>query len=235
MYYRILLVAICLTSFLPMTGYGQEETGPGWYHAFELETGLRLSQEEQGLIEWDLDGWVGSDENKIRLKFKSEPNASNKDEAEYVAMFSHNISTFWDVQVGLRLDTQPESLIYAVIGFEGLALYFLETEAHLFISEQGDFSLTLKYEKDFPITNKLIAKPYIEANYFAQNIIEQDIGTGLSNAELGIQTRFEFSSAIALYADLKYNRKFGKTRLLAANNGEKKKALVATLGFKFLF
>ena len=218
-----------------MTGYGQEETGPGWYHAFELETGLRLSQEEQGLIEWDLDGWVGSDENKIRLKFKSEPNASNKYEAEYVAMFSHNISTFWDLQVGLRLDTQPESLIYVVIGFEGLALYFLETEAHLFISEQGDFNLTLKYEKDFPITNKLVAKPYIEANYFAQNIIEQDIGSGLSNAELGIQTRFEFSSAIALYADLKYDRKFGNTRLLAANNGEKKKALVATLGFKFLF
>ncbi|HIK68992.1 MAG TPA: copper resistance protein B [Pseudomonadales bacterium] len=235
MYFRKSLVAICLTSFLPISSYGQEEIGPGWYHAFELETGLRLNQEAQGLIEWDLDGWVGTDENKIRLKFKSEPNPSDKDEAEFVAMFSHNISTFWDAQVGLRLDTQPESLIYAVIGFEGLAPYFLETEAHLFISEQGDFNLTLRYEKDFPVTTKLIAKPYIEANGFAQDIVEQDIGSGLSNAEFGIQTRFEFSAAIALYADLKYDRKFGETKILAKNNGEEESTVTATLGFKFLF
>lgn len=229
-----LLLVICFTCFLP-TAYGQEQATQSPYHAFELETGLRLNQDAQGLIEWDLDGWVGTDENKLRLKIKSEPNPTEKDEMEFAALFSRNISTFWDAQIGLRLNTQPESLLYAVIGFEGLAPYFFETEAHFFISEDGDLSFATKYEKDLFLTQRLIAKPYIEANCFAQTILDKNIGSGLSNAELGIQTRFEFNRAVAVYIDLKYDRKFGKTRTLTLNNGDDPNTMVATLGFKFLF
>jgi copper resistance protein B len=230
-----LLLALCIGCLLPLATHGEEQAGQGLYHAYELETGLRLNQEAEGLLEWDLDGWVGTDENKLRLKFNKTPNPTEKDEAEFAALFSHNISTFWDAQIGLRLNTQPDSLIYAVIGFEGLAPYFLETEAHLFISEEGDLSFAMKYEKDFLLTQKLIARPYIEAVCFAQTSADENIGSGLSNAELGIQTRFEFNRTIALYLDLKYDRKFGETRTLAINAGNDTNSMVTTLGFKFLF
>jgi copper resistance protein B len=213
----------------------EQQANQSLYHAYELETGLRLSQEAQGLLEWDLDGRVGTDENKLRLKFNKMPHPTEKDEAQFTALFSHTISTFWDAQIGLRLDTQPDSLIYAVIGFEGLAPYFLETEIHLFISEEGDLSFAMKYEKDFLLTQKLIAKPYVEAIFFAQTDLERNIGSGLSNAELGIQVRYEFNRAMALYTDLKYDRTFGKTRVFANSNGDDPNSFTATLGLRFLF
>ena len=230
-----LLLALYIGCFLPLAVQSEEQANQNLYHAYELEMGLRLNQEAEGLLEWDLDGWVGTDENKIRLKLNKTPNPTEKDEAEFAALFSHNISSFWDAQIGLRLNTEPDSLIYAVIGLEGLAPYFLETEAHLFVSEEGDLSFAMKYEKDILLTQKLIARPYVEATFFGQTSLARNTGSGLSNAELGIQTRYEFNRAMALYTDLKYDRTFGKTREFANRNGDDPNSFTATLGLKFLF
>jgi len=61
------------------------------------------------------------------------------------------------------------------------------------------------------------------------------VGSGLSNAELGVQTRYEISRAFAPYIDISYQRKFGDTAQMARANGEARGAFGATLGIAFLF
>lgn len=230
------LIAL-ITASLAIPALASEEHGSAVYHAFHLETGLGVAGDgaNAGFADWDFDGWIGTDENKLWLKSEGERESGVTNQAEFWAMYSRNISMFWDAQIGIRHDTQPHSLTYAVIGFEGLAPYFFETEAHLLISEDGDVSARIRQENEFLFTQKLIAQLYVEANLYAQDVTEMGIGSGLSDAEFGIQTRYEIQRSFAPYIDVKYEREFGKTSSITQRNGGDNDAVIVTLGFKFLF
>lgn len=220
---------------LSAPAFTDEEHGGAVYHAFRLETGAGSSDEGDDIADWDFDGWIGTDEDKLWLKSEGNRDGGVTEQTEFWAMYSRNISMFWDAQVGVRHDTQIDPLNYAVIGFEGLAPYFFETEAHLFISEDGDISVRIRQENDFLLTQKLTIQPYVEADLFAQDVPELEVGAGLSSAEFGIQTRYEFTREFSLYVDVKYEREFGKTLSLSKAKGEDSSSTVATIGFKVLF
>lgn len=212
----------------------QKEHGGEIFHAMRLETGAGFSGSDS-TANWDLDGWIGTDENKLWLKSEGERTDAKTEQAEFGALYSRNIDTFWDVQIGLRYDAEPSSLTYLTLGFNGLAPYFFETEAHLFVSEDGDVSLRLRQENDFLLTQRLILQPYLEANLYAQDVRKRDIGSGLSSAEVGLQTRYEFTRKFAPYLDIKYERKFGDTSSIAKAHGEDNDAVVGTIGLRFMF
>ncbi|MHC8441791.1 MAG: copper resistance protein B [Candidatus Eutrophobiaceae bacterium] len=202
------------------------------YHSFHLETGIGGNDDGTSVVDLDFKGWIGTDENKLWLKSESEHENGVTGQAEFWVTYSWNTSTFWDTQISVRHDTRPSSLTYSGIGFAGLAPYFFETEAHLFVSEDGDLSARVKQENEFLITQKLITKPYVEANLFAQDVPELEVGAGLSSAEFGVQMRYEFTRSFTPYIDVKYERKFGKTSSVAKNNGEDNDALIFTVGMK---
>jgi copper resistance protein B len=204
------------------------------YHAFRLEADTGAGS-EGAVSGWDLDGWIGSDENKLWLKSEGEISDGSTEQAEFWGLYSRNVSTFWDAQAGIRHDFQPDSTSYLVLGVEGLAPYFFETEAHLFISDEGDVSARIREENDFLITQRLILQPYAEINLFAQDVPEQDIGAGLADAELGLQTRYEFTRKFAPYVDFRYERKFGETSSIAKDHGEDNDDFIAAVGFRLMF
>ena len=213
---------------------GEKDANPV-YHAFLAEAGLGTTDDNVDFVSWHFDGWIGTDENKLWLKSIGKREAQVTEQAEFWALYSRNIGTFWDAQVGVRHDTRIDPLTYSVIGFEGLAPYFFETHAYFFLSEDGDFSARIKTGNEFLITQKLIIEPYIEANLFAQDVLKLEVGAGLSSAELGIQTRYELTRSFAPYIDLKYERKLGKTSSIAKSHGKSDDAFVGILGVKFLF
>lgn len=231
---KFMLVALCAT-ILATPAFAGEEHGGAVYHTFRLETGMGGTDDSAGIADWDFDGWIGTDENKLWLKSEGERENGVTNQAEFWAMYSRNINTFWDAQIGIRHDTQSDALTYGVIGFEGLAPYFFETAVHLFVSEDGDVHARIRQENEFLITQKLITQPYMEANLFAQDVLELEVGAGLSSAELGLQTRYEFTRGFAPYVDLKYERKFGKTSSIAKSNGEDNDTVVGTVGVKWVF
>lgn len=239
-HYIIVVLIACIFA-LPGTASAEErndhaqEHGGQIFHAFRLEAGGGTTSDGAVTVDWDFDGWIGTDENKLWLKSEGERTDSTTEQAELWALYSRNIATFWDIQAGIRYDVQPQSTAYLAIGFEGLAPYFFETEAHLFFSEDGDVSLRLRQENDFLITQRLITQPYLEANLFAQDVAELGIGVGIASAEIGIQTRYEFTRKFAPYLDIKYERKFGETSSIAKNNGEDNDALIGTIGLRTLF
>lgn len=242
---KTLLLTTALIATIPtqvfaedMAGHGVHdmaaEHGGQIFHAFRLETDYGGSK-DGGISSWDLDGWIGTDENKLWLKSEGEHKDGKLENAEFWVLYSRNVATFWDAQVGLRYDIEPTSTGYLVLGINGLAPYWFETEAHLFISNKGDVNARLHGENDFLITQKLILQPYGEINLFAQDVPERDVGAGFSDGKIGLQTRYEFTRKFAPYVDVHYGRKFGETSSIAKGNGEDNDELVGTIGLRLIF
>lgn len=204
------------------------------YHAFRLEADYGAGNDDP-IASWELDGWVGTDDNKLWLKSEGEVEDDKTEQAEFWALYSRNVATFWDAQIGIRHDTQPAPTSYLALGVSGLAPYFFETEAHLFVSDEGDVSARLRQENDFLITQRVILQPYLEANLFAQDVEDQEVGAGLANAEIGLQTRYEITRKFAPYVDVRYERKFGETSSIAKTNGEDNDDFIASLGIRLMF
>ena len=233
----LLILPIVLPAFAPMALAQEDHSaahGGQTFHAFRMETGGGVSRGDSTL-DWDFDGWIGTDENKLWLKSEGERTDGQGEKAEFWALYSRNVDTFWDAQIGMRYDHEPSPLTYLTLGMDGLAPYFFETEIHLFISEKGDVSTRLRQENDVLITQRLILQPYLEASVYMQGVPERDIGAGLSSAEVGLQARYEFTRKFAPYADIKYERKFGETSSMAKSRGEKDAAIVGTVGVRLLF
>ncbi len=238
---KTIALAMALAALSSTQAYAQDmghdmakEHGGQTFHMFRLETDYGGSK-DGGIASWDLDGWVGTDENKLWLKSEGENKDGKLEDAEFWALYSRNIATFWDAQVGVRYDAEPTSTAYAVVGFNGLAPYFFETEAHLFISDKGDVSARLREENDFLLTQRLILQPYAEVNFSAQDVSEHDIGAGLTDGKIGLQTRYEFTRKFAPYVDVHYGRKFGETSSIAKSNGEDSDELVGAIGLRLMF
>lgn len=210
------------------------EHGGQIFHMFRLEADYGVGKNDP-IASWDFDGWIGGDVNKLWLKSEGEAVDGKTEAAEFWALYSRNIDTFWDAQIGIRQDTQPESTTYLVVGFNGLAQYFFETEAHLFVSDEGDVSARLRQENDFLLTQRLILQPYLEANLYAQDVAYKQVGAGLANAEIGLQTRYEITRKFAPYVDVRYERKFGETSSIAKKNGESNDDFIASVGLRLMF
>jgi copper resistance protein B len=228
-----LLTAVPAVPALAQDPHAKEHGGQ-IFHMFRLETGAG-TEDGDGTLDWDFDGRIGTDENKLWLKSEGERTDGTLEQAEFQALYSRNVATFWDVQVGVRHDVQPTSLTYLAVGVEGLAPYFFETEAHLFLSQDGDVSLRVRQENDFLVTQRLILQPYLEAEFYAGDVSERDVGAGPADAELGVQLRYEFTRKFAPYMDVKYERMFGETSSLAKKQGEDVDAVVATVGVRLMF
>ena len=213
----------------------QHEHGGGIFHMFRSETDIGSSTSGSTIASWDVKGYIGTDENKVWLKTEGESKDNKLESAEFWALYSRNIAMFWDAQAGIRYDNKPTSTTYLTLGFNGLAPYYFDTEVHLFISNKGDVSARLREENDFLLTQKLILQPYLEFNVFAQEVREQDVGRGLADAKVGLQTRYEFTRKFAPYVDVHYGRKFGGTSSIAKSNGEDNDKLVGSVGLRLMF
>lgn len=238
---KTLMIALCLV--LPNIANAADdiakeikhEHGGETFHMFRTETDIGSNTDGETIANWDVDGWIGTDENKLWIKSEGEHKAGELESAEVWALYSRNIATFWDAQAGIRFDFEPESTGYLALGINGLAPYYFETEAHLFISEHGDVSARLREETDFLLTQKLILQPYAEVNLFAQDVQSQDVGAGIADGEIGLQTRYEITKKFAPYIDFHYGRKFGETSSIAKKAGENNEELVGSVGVRLMF
>ncbi len=182
-----------------------------WYvlvNQLEAQTGDNADS-----LYWNGQAWYGGDINK--LWFKSEGSASlnggGVDDAEIQALYSKAISPFWDAQVGVRYDLEPDGLAHGVVALQGIAPYWFEVDASAFLSEKGDLTARLEAEYEFRLTQRFILQPRIEANMSAQDVAERDLGTGLNAIEAGLRLRYEIKREFAPYVGVEWQGKFGRT------------------------
>lgn len=182
---------------------------------------------------WDAQGWVGTDFNRLWVKTEGEREEGELHEAALQLLYGRPLDRFWDLQVGVKRDFRPEpERNWLVLGVQGLAPYFFEVDAALFLAEGGQAALRLEAEYELLFTQRLILVPALEIEAHRRDEPLRNIGSGLSESSLGLRLRYEFTRKFAPYVGVEYRRLHGDTAEVAA--GEDSDTLwVAGLRFWF--
>ena len=186
---------------------------------------------------WDGQAWFGGDINRLWLKTEGEGAfREGVDSAEIQALYSRAVGPYFNVQAGVRHDFQPTpNRTYATVGFEGLAPYQFEVEGAAFISQKGDILGRLEGYYDQRISQRIILQPRVEFNLAAQDVPENRIGAGLSDAELGLRLRYEIAREFAPYIGVSYQAKTGRTADYARADGKGATSTSFVAGVRFWF
>jgi copper resistance protein B len=185
---------------------------------------------------WDAEAWIGKDLTKLWMKSEGERAFGRTEDAELQFLYSRAMATYWDFQLGVRHDFQPSpSRTWAAIGFKGLAPYFFEIDAALFIGDSGRTALRFEAEYELLLTQRLVLTPEIEANLHGKDDPAIGIGSGLSDIEAGLRLRFEIRREFAPYIGVNWSRLFGNTADFAITDGESTSDTQFTIGLRAWF
>jgi copper resistance protein B len=185
-----------------------------------------------------LDGqfWYGEDFNKLWLRFEGEQAHGKLEDLRTEALWSHAISAYWNTQLGVREDFgEGPNRIWAAFGIEGLAPYWFETEATVYVGQEGRTAARVQFEYEELLTQRLVLQPKLEMNLYGKDDPARGIGSGVSDAELGLRLRYEFKREFAPYIGVVWRQRFGRTADLYRAQGEPASDLQFVAGFHFWF
>lgn len=199
----------------------------GMFLIDRLETGFSSRGET---LNWDAQGWYGTDEHRLWVKAEGEAAfGEGLEGGNAQLLYGKPLNPWWTVQLGVRQDFGPgPSPTHAVLGIQGLAPYWFEVDAALFLSTDGDLTAGIEAEYDQRITNKLILQPRAEMGFAFQDVPDLRLGAGPSSVEIGARLRYEFVPEFAPFIGVQLERKLGRTARFARDDGE------ATGGWSFL-
>jgi copper resistance protein B len=173
-------------------------------------------------MRWDGEGWIGTDTD--RAWFKSEGFASGGEVADgdIEALYDRPLPRlrYFDGQIGVRddLDSGPHRT-WLALGMEGLAPGFFEFEPTLYVRDGGHIAGRVTGSYDLFLTQRLIAQPELEMNFYSRSDPARLLGTGLTDLDTGIRVRYEIHRKFAPYAGFAYTRDFGETARLVRQSG----------------
>ena len=164
------------------------------------------------VLAWDGQAWYGGDYNKVWVKTEGSPDPGKQDEARSELLWDHAITRWWDLQAGMRYDFgRGPARGWAALGIEGLAPYWFDVEATLYLGEAGRTAARLQVEHDLLLTQRLIVQPEIETNFYGKRDAARDIGSGLSDMQLGLRVRYEIRRELAPYVGVAWRRNLAAT------------------------
>ncbi len=97
------------------------------------------------------------------------------------------------------------------MGIQGLAPYWFDVELTGYVSDAGHLAARIKASYDVLFTNRLIMTPSVETNIFSKQQKARQLGSGVSNVELGVRLRYEVVRKFAPYIGFAWERSFGGT------------------------
>ncbi|MBO1326401.1 copper resistance protein B [Acetobacter sp. TBRC 12305] len=169
------------------------------------------------LFRYSGQAWFGTDYNKLWLKSEGLVNGhGTMADGDHELLYDRAISTYFDVQTGLRLDLDSGPVrAWGAVGVQGLALYFFDVSATAYFNNQG-VAGKLEGSYDLLITNRLILQPQAELNFYSHADAARDTSTGFSDIDAGLRLRYEFTRKVAPYIAFTYMGHYGDTRGHAA-------------------
>ncbi len=187
-------------------------------------------------LNWEAQGWIGGDVDRLWLRSEGERTNGKTEEAEVQALWGHSISPWWDLVGGVRQDFKPgDPQTWAAFGIQGMVLYNFEAQATAYLGEGGQTAARLEGDYDILLTNKLILQPTAEFNFYGKNDPERGVGSGLSESAIGLRLRYEIRPEFAPYVGVTWNRAYGKTADYARDEGEDSNEARLVLGVRVWF
>lgn len=227
--------------FTPLPGVKPKYPGDETYGLLLFEQLEYRTNEGENTFNWELSGWRGGDYRRLWIKSEGEVGTDEGNgEQETQLLYSKLIAPFWELQTGVRYDYEWEESgskdrFFGVIGLQGELPYRLETDAAIFISEDGDISASLSLEKEFLLTQRLVLQPELEVNIAAQSVEEFGIGSGLNDIGLGLRLRYEINRNFAPYVGVDWSRQFAGTADYSREEGQSIETWSLAGGVRLLF
>jgi len=211
------------------------EANTFWGLQFE-ELEYRDSDE---LAVWSSDYFYGTDEYKFRWLSKGEYSADESafESMENQLLMQSPISDFFDAKWGVRFDT-PEGAdrTYGVLGVAGLAPYWFEVDANMYISTDENISFELDSEYELLFTNRLQLVASFEASVSLNEDKEIALGKGLSSTETGLRMSYDFyDRMLSPYLGVVHEKKYGDSKRLTQAEGGDTEDVTAVIGLRVLF
>jgi len=162
----------------------------------------------------------GNSFNKVRLKADAERHEGEMEELNLQALWLHAISPYWDLQLGLSRDIHPDPVRNRlVVGFDGLAPYFFETDASLLVDKDGRTSLNVTAEQELMFTQKLVLSPEFTLAAHSNTSETYGEGKGLSSIGVGLRLKYEIVREFAPYVGAVWSRSFGDSADIIREEG----------------
>jgi copper resistance protein B len=167
-------------------------------------------------------GWIGTDMNRFWLKTEGFVEHGIMTDGDHEMLYDRPIPRlrYFDFQAGVRydLDSAP-GRTWGAIGIEGLAPDFFEFAPTFYFSNRGFFAGRIEGSYDLLITNRLIAQPQFELNFYSKSNPSRGIGSGLSELDTGLRIRYEICRKFAPYIGVAYTGTFGQTATFTREEG----------------
>lgn len=192
------------------------------------------STDEGETAVWDGDLWYGGDINKLWIKSEGDYSFDDGkvEEAEVQLLWSRAVSSYFDLQTGIRYDIEPKGRTHAVLGFQGMAPYRFEVDGAAFLSDEGDLTASFEAEYELLLTQRLILQPRVSLGWSAQKSRDLEVGAGLTNGSVGLRLRYEAIREFAPYIGVEWRGHFGETEDLISQAGGDADQTVFLLGVR---
>jgi copper resistance protein B len=191
--------------------------------------------DDESALAWEAQAWYGGDYNKVWFKTEGE-RVGGEENGRAELLWDHVFATWWTLQAGARQDFgDGPSRTWAAVGVQGLAPYFFEIEATLYVGEGGRTAARFSAEYDMLLTQQLILQPEFELEAYGKDDPENEIASGFSDVELGLRLRYEIRREFAPYIGLHWERRLGDTEDLVRAEGGDVSDLTFTAGVRAWF
>ena len=167
--------------------------------------------------EWEANGWVGTDFDRIWWSTEGERFDGAFGDAELTVLYGRYVRRFWDLVVGYRHEIEPVSQGYLTFGLMGLAPYWFEVGLFGFVSDDGRPSVRFAVENDLFLTQRLILQPSLHIDALVVDDSDLGVDAGLRTLELGLRGRYEIRRKFAPYVDLSWVRENERGDALAGD------------------
>lgn len=194
-----------------------------------------VSTKGEADFDWDAQGWVGGDENRLWVKTTGNLQRQGPDRSDLQALYSHAISEFWDVQAGVRQTFAPGARTSAALGIQGLAPYLFEVDAAGFLADDGHLSAQLEASYELTLTQRIFAEPFATVRLAAKADPKLREGSGVTDTETGLRLRYEFSRKVAPYIGVSWQQRYGETKRLWTAAGGEAQETSFRAGLRLLF
>jgi copper resistance protein B len=185
---------------------------------------------------WDAQGWYGNDYDKLWLKSEGDWPSGERTRGRAELLWDRIVTRWWNLQAGARYDFgDGPGRGWAALGVQGLAPYWVDVEATLYLGSAGSLAARFKTETDLRFTQRLILQPEFELNAYSRPDRARDQGAGLADFEAGVRLRYEIRRELAPYLGVVCKRRLGETAQLLRGAGEVPNELQWLVGARFWF
>jgi copper resistance protein B len=196
----------------------------------------RLGPHGDNATTWSAQAWLGGDIDRLWLDSEGERSRAGTHDACMEVLWGHAVAAFWDTRLGVRHDFgQGPAREWIAFGVEGLAPYWFEVNATFYAGPQGRTAARLEVTYDLLFTQRLILRPSLELNAYGRNDRQRGIRAGLSDAELGLRLRYEFSRRFAPYVGVAWTQRRGGEPVPPRRAGEPAHDVTWMAGVRFWF